>query len=160
MFLHHLDLGTSTDTPVVLDGRHLHLNTIRRSPSGRLAVIWAVYQIALLDYESRHLETIYDNPTNTIIENLQWWTRPTRGTARLLYSLFSAGVLGEQLDVAGGQRAPFPLGWHYTHLMSPDGNTMVVGGIDPITRVGVLNLMSPDDISGASVRHLTSFSPP
>ena len=64
--------------------------------------------------------------------------------------------------ITPGDAAPlrFAPGWNRFRLMSPDGETMVTDGTDPQTRIGVLDLASVDDITGASHRHLTSFAQP
>jgi len=162
-WLHLLDLDAGTSTSLPLDGRLVSLESMRRGPDGRIAAIEHLSfsdRLVLVDVASKHCEIVLDTQTLMQYRNPQWWWRPSLGTADLLFSTGSAGVRGWSIHPNGAGLRPFPTGWHFTCLMSPSGDVYVRGGTDPTSRVGILDVGSVDDLSGASYRHLTSFSLP
>jgi hypothetical protein len=158
-WLHLLDLTTGTDTPVLLDGQYVSLAFMRAAPDGRLAAVQFIStgnRLVSVDVAARHLTPVYD--PGRYIDHLQWFIRPSRSYAGLIFEtgLYHGWIV--KADGTGLRR--FAQGWGYFALMAPDGESFVTAGTDQATRAGILDIMSVDDLSGASRRHLTSYAPP
>ena len=160
-WMHVLDLTTDTDSHLAFDGRDLSLMSLRTGPDGRVAAIEELStsdRLVIVDPLTSHSEVVYDTGTLRLYRNPQWWIRPVVGRGDLIFEM--TPYVG--WTITPGQAAPirFAQSWNPFCLMSPDGRSIVTDGTDPKTRVGVLDIASVDDISGASHRHLTSYSQP
>lgn len=162
-WLHLLDLDAGTSTSLPLDGRLVSLESMRRGPDGRIAAIEHLSfsdRLVLVDVASRHCEIVLDTQTLKQYRNPQWWWRPSRSRASIVFEMAQPVYVGWTINADGTDLRQIPIGWHVFRLMSPDGSRIVRDGTDPITRVGVLGISSVDDLSGASYRQLTRFSLP
>ena len=160
-WMHVLDLEADSDRPFTIDGRNLSLESMHAGPDGRVAAIEHLPtsdRLVTIDIPSAHSAIIYDTHTLRQYRNVQWWIRPSVGRGDLIFEM--TNYVGWSITPGASSPVRFAPGWNPFRLMSPTGEMMVTDGTDPATRVGILDLASVDDISGASHQHLTSFRPP
>jgi Tol biopolymer transport system component len=162
-YLHVLDLTTSTDRPVLLDGQLVSEQYLRFAPDGRLAAIEELSfsdRVVLIDLAAQHETIVYDTGTYQVLSNLQWLWRPSGGVVSLVFAVRSGSFTAYAVNPDGSALRRLPEVWSNFHMISPDGKYLVTPGADPETRAVILDISQFDDLSGATLRHLTRFSWP
>ena len=160
-WMHLLNLETGQDSHVAFDGRELSLESMHTASDGRVAAVENLptkQRLVIIDMSRSHSAVIYEPQRMLLLRNLQWWSRPAVGRKDLVFEMIN--YVGWSITPGEAEPVRFVPGWNAFRLMGPDGEAMVLDGTDPHTRVGILDIASVDDISGASHRHLTSFAPP
>jgi len=161
-FIHTLDLTTSTDTPLVVGGQHLIGFYLHYAPDGRLAFVQnlppAHDRLAILDSRTGTLAPALDTGTLQDYVNLQWIWRLGTANVSLIFTRRIAPGGSWMVSPNGSSLRRFAHPWDLYDVVSPDGSQFVTQGQDPLTHVGILDVENIDDLSGASRRHLTSFS--
>lgn len=161
-FIHTLDLTTSTDMPVVVGGQHLIGFYLHYAPDGRLAFVQNLppskERLAILDFRTGSLTSALEGGALQDFVNLQWVWRSISANVSLIFTMRPGGSWMVNPDGTSLRRFAHP--WDLYDVVSPDGTQFVTQGEDPLTHVGILDIVNIDDISGASRRHLTSFAEP
>jgi hypothetical protein len=164
--LHVLDLVTGADHPMVHQGSIQFGRYPVWSKDGRNIAIaegasGGPYHISLLSVDGSSLRPLVDAADGYLLGLLRRYSRRGIGLDGLVFGgVTSAGPGPFFINWDGSGLRHMPPTYHDYDAYSPDGVFGVGPRFDPHDSLEVLFVFQTDDITGATYRQLTSYSPP